>query len=259
MGGGRAMSDGVLAAIIAAGATVFTSFLQLRTSFSKQFAAGAQSTAGRRKSRLPFFFILAMLVGAAVGGFALAQWLHEYERLAQNALQRDLRERIADMSLTRGELERTRAATHDDIEAEVLRRMGADGVAVLATVAPCLAARVANPTALAPAGENASPSSSPPSQTAPVSSLCSESDAAPITLCATIPAAAKLTDVDLYVRGSDAAGSWIAVTAGQETEQVRFSEKAVESPDGAAKQVCEGFVQWSERARIARMVVHFSF
>ena len=48
-------------------------------------------------------------------------------------------------------------------------------------------------------------------------------------------------------------------TAGQETEQVRFSEKAVESPDGAAKQVCEGFVQWSERARIARMVVHFSF
>jgi hypothetical protein len=200
--------------------------------------------------------MFAMLIGAGVGGFALAQWLHEYERDAQNALQRDLRERIADMSLTRGELEKARAAEHDGIEAEVLRRMGADGVGVLATVAPCSAPHAPTPTVL-PAVDNASaPSSSP--QTALASSPCSEADAAPITLCATIPASAKLGDVDLYVRGTDSAAPWVAVTAGQETDQTRFSVKAVESPDGSAKQVCQGFVQWSERARVARMVVHFS-
>jgi hypothetical protein len=107
--------------------------------------------------------------------------------------------------------------------------------------------------------ENTAASSSPPAQTTSRASPCSETDGAPITLCATIPAAAKLTDVDLYVRGTDSVGPWVAVTAGQETEEARFAEKPVESPDGSAsKQVCEGFVQWSQRARIARMVVHFS-
>jgi hypothetical protein len=49
------------------------------------------------------------------------------------------------------------------------------------------------------------------------------------------------------------------VTAGQETEQARFAEKPMESPEGSAsKQVCEGFVQWSQHPRTARMVVHFS-
>ena len=81
------MSDGVLAAIIAAGATVFTSFLQIRTSLAKEFAARGTGAASRRKSRLPLLFVIAMLVGAAVGGFALAQWLHEYERVAQDALR----------------------------------------------------------------------------------------------------------------------------------------------------------------------------
>jgi hypothetical protein len=249
------MSDGVLAAMIAAGATVFTSFLQLRTSISKPFTAQSQSAAARRKSRLPLIFMLAMLIGAAVGGFALAQWLHEYERAAQNALQRDLRERIADMSLTRGELEKARAAEHDGIEAELVRRMGTDGVAVLAIVAPCSAPRGATPTAL-PAVDN-TPSPNAP-QMALAAAPCSEADAAPITLCATIPATAKLGDVDLYVRSTDSAAPWVSVTAGQETEQARFSEKAMESPDGSAKQVCEGFAQWSERARAARMVVHFA-
>jgi len=254
------MSDGVLAAIIAAGATVFTSFLQLRTSLLKQLAASAQSAPARRKGRMPLVLMLVMLLGAAVGGFALAQWMHEYERLAQEALQRELRERIADMSRARSELEHANAATHAEVEAQILRRMGADGVAVLATVAPCSVARADGAAAItAAAVENGAPVSAPEGQISPPSSRCTESDAAPITLCASIPAAAKLTDVDLYVRGTESAVTWTAVAAGQESEQARFAQKPVEVADGAAvKQVCEGFVHWSERARIARMVVHFT-
>ena len=251
------MSDGVLAAIIAAVATVFGSFLQLRTSFTKQLAAAHSPS--RRKSRIWLTFMFAMLIGAGVGGFALAQWLHESERAAQDALQRDLRERIAELTLTHGELDAAHAATRLEIEASILRKLGADGVAVLATVAPCSAARPSAPLTPTAVAQNAVLPSTPPPQAAPAPLPCLESDAAPITLCATIPAAAKATHVDLFVRGiEDAASPWTTVPAGQEIEQARFADKPIETPDGDAKQVCEGFVQWSQRPRIARMVVHFA-
>jgi hypothetical protein len=252
------MSDGVLAAIIAAGATVFTSFLQLRTSLAKEFATRGTAAASRRKSRLPLLFMIVMLVGAGVGGFALAQWLHEYERVAQDALQRDLRERIAELSRTRSEVEQSHAGT----EAEILRRMGAEGVAVLATVAPCKAPLgVSTPTYTTPAGGEASVSSGAQAAIALSASACTESDAAPVTLCASIPASAKLTDVELYVRAAETSGPWTGSRAmpGQELEQARFGEKPSEVTDGgASKQICEGFAQWSARSRTARMVVHYS-
>jgi hypothetical protein len=251
------MSDGVLAAIIAAGATVFTSFLQLRTSLAKEFATRGTTAASRRKSRLPLLFMIAMLVGAGVGGFALAQWLHEYERVAQDALQRDLRERITELSRTHSELEQSHAGT----EAEILRRIGAEGVAVLATVAPCKAPLgVGTPTFTTPPN-GASVSSGAQAAIAPSASACTESDAAPVTLCASIPASAKLTDIELYVRATETSGPWTGSRAmpGQELEQARFGEKPSEVTDGGtSKQVCEGFAQWSARSRTARMVVHYS-
>src|SRR5262245_59182108 len=79
------MSDGVLAAIIAACATVFASFVQLRSSFAKEVAARSQPSSSRKKSRLPFLVLMIMSGGAAVGGFALSQWLTEHERTVQNA------------------------------------------------------------------------------------------------------------------------------------------------------------------------------
>jgi hypothetical protein len=92
-------------------------------------------------------------------------------------------------------------------------------------------------------------------------STCAESDAAPITLCATVPIAAKLTEVELYVRAPDATTPWDNSRAmpGQEVEQARFAEKPTEVADGATtRQVCEGFQQWAERPRVARMVVHYA-
>jgi hypothetical protein len=69
-----------------------------------------------------------------------------------------------------------------------------------------------------------------------------------------------VTDIDLYVRGSDSTGPWTDGRAlpGQEIEQARFTEKPVEVPEGSGRQVCEGFAQWSDHARIARVVVHYS-
>ena len=242
---------------------MFASFLQLRSSFAKDLAARASPSSSRRKSRLPFMVICVMLGGAGVGGFALSQWLTEHERTVQSELQRALQDRIATMSRTESALEQTRVGTRAEIQAGVLREMGMQGVVVTATVAPCKPPILMNTPALtAGAGETAAQMPSQAATSSTPSSTCTESDASPITICATVPANAALTEVELYVRaaGTDVPWSTVRVTAGQDFEQARFAEKPVEVADGSStKQVCEGFVQWStERARVARMLVRYS-
>lgn len=264
------MSDGVLAAIIAAGATVFGSFIQFRTSLTKEIAARARSAPARKANHVVLMMLVVMLLGAAVGGFALAQWVHEGERAAQQALVRDLRDRISDFTRYKNDIEQSRADLRSVVQTDVLRRMGADGVEVLVTAAPCRApAATSRAAASTPGGPPAlaavatklptSVGAQPPTP-APVAA-CAESDAAPIVLCATIPAAAQLGNVELYMRQSDAAGHWSdsRLMPGEATARARFAAKPVEIADGTAlKQECIGFAQWSDQPRIARMVVHYS-
>jgi len=265
------MSDGVLAAIIAAGATVFGSFFQFRTSLAKEIAARTRSTPTRRANHVVLILLVVMLLGAAVGGFALAQWAYENERAAQQALIADLRDRIDDLARYKNDIEQSRAELRSVVETDVLRRMGADGVVVLATAAPCKPPAATSRAATSiPGGPLALPvvAAKPtasvgaqPAAPTPVAA-CAESDAAPMVLCATIPAAAQLGNVELYVRQTDAAGRWSdsRLMPGEASARARFAAKPVEIADGPAlKQVCIGFAQWSDQPRIARMVVHYSF
>jgi hypothetical protein len=249
------MSDGVLAAIIAASATVFAALLQLKASFTNA-AARARATNVRGKSRLPQLVIATMLVGAGVCGFALSQWIAEHRRAAQDLVAAELRARIEQMSRTEGRL----TGAYNEIETSVLRNIGLQGVVVMASVPPCkpmsiTAATIADSTAEAP--------DPPPSlaELAP-SGGCTEAEASPVTLCATIPAAATVNDVELYVRAADSETPWTSsrVTPGQEAAQARFGDEVVEIADDAtAKQVCERFVQWStEHGRVARVVVRYT-
>ena len=63
------MSDSILAAIIAATATLSASLLQLRFSIARELAARAQGPVGRKKSRAPFIVLFVMVGAAAVAGF----------------------------------------------------------------------------------------------------------------------------------------------------------------------------------------------
>ncbi len=82
-----------------------------------------------------------------------------------------------------------------------------------------------------------------------------------MTLCATIPEDATITEVELYTRPAQSDTPWSTsrVLAGQESGQARFAEKYVEGSEApGTKQVCQGFAQWStEHARVARMVVRY--
>jgi len=250
------MSDSILAAIIAATATLSASLLQLRFSIAKELAARAQSPSSRKKSRAPFIALFVVVAAAAVAGFALSQWLTENERVAQGTLEHELRARVEEISRTANQLEITRAGARAEIEMGVLRRIGSDGVVVMATVAPC------RPSVVVSSAGATSPPGVPAEATPPPVAACTETEASSITLCATIPNSATVSEVELFARAADSDAPWSTgrLLPGQESGQARFAEKYVETPEGpGTKQVCQGFSHWSaEHARAARMVVRYS-
>jgi hypothetical protein len=250
------MSDGVLAAIIAASATVFAALLQLKASFTHA-AARARASNVRGKSRLPQLVIATMLMGAGVCGFALAQWIADHQRAAQELVTAELRARIEQMSRTEGQL----TGAYGEIETSVLRNIGLQGVVVMASLPPCKPASVATPSLADSTADASDAAAAPPAASTPLGG-CTEAEASPVTLCATIPAAATVNDVELYVRPANSEVPWTAnrVTPGQEAAEARFGAEPIEIADDAtAKQVCERFVQWStEHGRVARVVVRYT-
>ena len=248
------MSDSVLAAIIAGTATLSASLLQLRSALLREAASRSGAGGSRRKKRLQLI-ILAVVVGtAAVSGFALSQWLTNGERAAQSVMQRELQARVAELSRTAGELELTRGSARAEIENGVLRRLGADGVAVMATVAACRPALLST-TAGATTVSGAAGEAVPPA------GGCSESEANAVTLCAMIPGNATVTEVALFSRPAESDAAWSASRAlpGQESGQARFAEKYTESaPAAGGRQVCQEFAHWSDHARAVRVVVRYS-
>jgi hypothetical protein len=192
--------------------------------------------------------LLFAIIGAAgVCGFALSQWLTSGERAAQGVMQRELQARVAEISRTASQLELTRGGERADIENGVLRRIGSDGIVVMATVGPCR-----RPLAPSPASEaNAIPARA-----------CTEAEASPVTLCATIPGSASVSEVALFSRAADSETAWSAsrYLPGQESGEARFAATYSESPpEAGTRQVCQGFAHWSsDHARVVRMVVRYT-
>jgi hypothetical protein len=262
------LPDSVLAAIIAGTATLSASLVQLRSALLRH-GSGRASAALRRPKRLQLLILGVVLGTASLAGFALSQWLTNGERAAQAVMQRELQARVAEISRTASDLERTRGSERAEIESGVLRRLGAEGASVMVTVAACRAPG-------ATSGSTSSPTSaaagSPPATPAGMGSVaaiasaapagaCTESDASRVTLCATIPGNATVTEVALFSRAADSNASWSAsrFLAGQESGQARFAAEYSESaPEGGVRQVCQAFSHWSDRARVARMIVHYS-
>jgi hypothetical protein len=200
--------------------------------------------------------LLVIVGGSAAGGFALSQRLTEGERAAQRTMQQELQTRVAELSHTADQLEIARAAGRAEIENEVLRRLGTDGVAVVATVPAC---RPAHPLGALAADPAPTLDAGPP---VPARRGCAEAEANTLNLCATVPGSATITEVELFSRFGDTEAPWSTsrFLPGQESGQARFEDKYTESaPSGGTRQVCQGFAHWSgEHARVVRMVVRYS-
>lgn len=240
------LSDPVMAALIGASATVLAALVQLRLSWRNELKERERGQPITRKTRRgPVIVVFALMIAAAVGGFALSEYFMTLRNGDRDTLRMELQSKLSEISASAARLELARLTEREQVESGALRaealRRGEEGVTASALVGPCKAESAA------------APGSRP---------ACNEQSAVQVAVCARVPAAANVKEVLLYTRFEDTQQSWAdsRVQPGQDAGGARFVEKAFERPDGdAAKQVCQGFVNWNgEKARLARIVVRYT-
>ena len=241
------VSEPLTAALIGALATVAGALVQLRISWRREMKERERGQPITKKTRRgPVFVVIALLIAAAVGGFALSQYfvsLREGDRdRDRDALRADLQSKLSEINATAMRLEQARTNERKQIETEVQRadasHLGEEGAMASVVVGPC------KPEGVPGARQE-----------------CTEQSALRVAICARVPASATVREVQLYVRAANSKQPWeeARVQAGQDVEQARFAEKFTERPEGDAKQVCQVFANWSgEKSRIARILVKYA-
>lgn len=233
-------SDGLVAAVIGALATVVTALIQLRISWRKELRERERGQPITKKTRRgPVLVVFALMLAAGIGGFALSQYFVSLREGDRDALRADLQSKLSEINATALRLAEARMNERKEIETEVQRadasRQGEEGAAASALVGPCRPEYGGKPE-------------------------CTEQSAMRVTVCASVPASATVKEVQLYIR-SDDKQSWAdaRVQAGQEAGQARFAEKFSERSEEGAKVVCQAFSNWShEKTRLARIVVKYA-
>jgi len=233
-------SDALVAAAIGALATVVTALIQLRISWRKEMRERERGQPITKKTRRgPVLIVFALMIAAAVGGFALSQYFVSLRDGDRDALRADLQSKLSEINATALRLAEARMSERKEIETEVQRadasRQGEEGATASALVGPCRPEYGGKPE-------------------------CTEQSAMRVTVCAGVPASATVKEVQLYIR-SDDKQSWAdaRVQPGQEAGQARFAEKFSESSEEGAKLVCQAFANWShDKTRLARIVVKYA-
>ena len=238
------LSEPLTAALIGALATVAGALVQLRISWRREMKERERGQPITKKTRRgPVIVVFALLVAAAVGGFALSQYFVSLREGDRDSLRADLQSKLSEINATATRLEQARMNERRQIETEVQRadasRLGEEGASASVVVGAC------------------KPEGAPGAK-----QECTEQSALRIAICARVPASATVREVLLYVRAANSKQPWeeARVQAGQDAGQARFADKFTERPVGdGGKEICQGFANWSgEKSRIARILVKYA-
>jgi Flp pilus assembly protein TadG len=234
------LDEKVAAAAVAAAGTVIGTLIQLHVVWRKEVSERRRGVPATKKSRRgPVMAVFLLLIGAGVGGFVFSQYLVRQSDIEAAALRGQLQKQLAQISATAERLERASLSDHGSSGRVLDDRRGGEGVTVTTTVGPCRAAAVA-------------PDAAP---------ACDEKQALRVTLCASVPALAVVTVMDLYARPEDSSQPWAEskVAPGADFGRARFADKASERAESDQwKQVCMGFSSWDgEKGYSARLVVKY--
>ena len=232
------MSDPVMAALIGASATFATALFQLLINARRQAAERAAGKPASRKAGT-WLAIFALTLAAAVGGYAFAEYQGFRDREDDKALRQEMQLRLRDIGNAAVRLERAGLQTDADARLAAERRRGAEGVVAVIGLPPCLS-----------------------SQSVPEPSAgCNEGTALHASVCASIPATAVVTEVQVFTRLEDSQQSWLEarVQPGQDAGAAKFVDPYYERAQADGKEVCQRFVHWnSQKARLARILVKFA-
>ncbi len=232
------MSDPVMAALIGASATLATALFQLLVNARRQAAERAAGKPASRKTG-SWLAIFALILAAAVGGYAFAEYQTFRDRDGDKVLRQEMQTRLRDIGNAAERLERAGLQSDADARLAAERRRGAEGVAAVIGLPPCA---------------NSQSASDP-------SAGCSEGGALHASVCAIIPATAVVTEVQVFTRLEESPQPWAEarVQPGQDAGAAKFVDAYYERTQADGKEVCQRFVHWnSQKARLARILVKYA-
>jgi|GEM_PF-1224921 hypothetical protein len=244
------LSETIVAAMIGAIATVSTALFQIFTALRTRNNVHVKPRRGSAMRSI--LAVLALMVASAAGGFLYSELLRQRGGEEIRAMRQELRE-LHDLTAA---TVRERDNQHIPIKAAV-------DVPVITNVSE--AALSQDPVS----GSSESVAYVPACRRGALVNTaatnesvdCSESDAQQIALCGTIPAAARVEQIQLFAQPDALRQSWSqhAATVGQDVGGARFTGKTFEyAQSDDLKSVCVNFVHWSgEHPHIARILVRY--
>jgi hypothetical protein len=233
------MSDGVIAALIGAVATMMTAFFQFAGNWRKQ------SAESRARRKTPWLLIFALMLSSAVGGFAYS----EYRNWAREDKTEQLRAEVSKLT------QLAAVAGHPQPMRDANGFVG--GAITIPTAVA--AAQSADQAREAVIGLPACKGTQVGFATGP--GRCTEAEAQRATLCVPVPTTAQIRAVELYARADDSTQPWTdgRLAPDAPAGAVRWDDKHAErvEPDGS-RAVCQTIAHWdSDKGKSVRMVVRF--
>jgi hypothetical protein len=233
------MSEGVIAAIIGAVATMITAFVQFTVNMRKM------SSESRARRKTPWLLIFALMLTSAVGGFAYAEY--------RNWTREDKTEQL------RAEVTKLTQLAALAGQPQTMRDASGFGAGTIPVPTAAAATHAAEHAREAVIGLPACKGTLVGFATGPAK--CTEAEALRATVCVPVPAAAQVRAVELYARAEDSAQAWAdgRLTPGTLPATVRWDEKHTERTDAdGSRTVCQSIAHWdSEKGKSVRMVVQF--
>ena len=105
------LSDPVMAALIGASATMLGALVQLRLSWRKELKERERGQPITKKTRRgPVIFVFALMIAAAVGGFALSEYFLSLRNGDRDTMRAELQSKLSEISASAARLERARLA-----------------------------------------------------------------------------------------------------------------------------------------------------
>jgi hypothetical protein len=220
------VSETIVAASIGAAATVTTALFQLFGAIRK---SNRSSAPPRRGSTLrSIVAVLALMVASGVGGFMFSELRQERTSQDLRSMRDELNAKLQMVEANTARLAVREAASTD----------------TSGTVAPAPESVEREATIYVPACDG---------------NACSAAQPQSMALCHPIPAALRVTRLDLFVRAASDQHDWelSRVNFDQEADGGRFVG-GIQEPAGAndQKNVCVTFEHWAATPHVARMVLH---
>src|SRR5512134_2727975 len=111
-----------MAALIGAAATVLAALVQLRLSWRNELKERERGQPITKKSRRgPVIFVFALMIAAAVGGFALSEYFVSLRNGDRDTLRAELQSQLSKISASAARLEQARLNERAEVETGVLR------------------------------------------------------------------------------------------------------------------------------------------